>query len=351
MNSYQANCCGIQIEISVTKQSVVKIKCCKCQKLIFSFPGAEEKLQTRKVYNKDNVARSGSSAIFLEKYQIIKKISEGTFAKVYLAFDPDLKEQVAIKLLKFKKLKSDSNKSQMSSSFVNYFIREAQILLELNHHNIVKVKGTGNAKGNPFLVMEYIPGPTLNEALDQVNKDLSMPLILIHHLASALEYGYKKYKIIHRDIKPQNIILAKDRNDIPMIVDFGLAKGLGNHYHALTLEGVIAGTPNYMSIECFTQKGVDHRCDIYSLGATLYFMLTKHNPYYNIRNAVDVLHALKSDKLIPITEFHPNVPQHIIDIVTKAMALDKNDRYDNYEMLKRDIEKALASVGGTIREC
>ena len=311
---------------------------------MFTFPGAEEKLHTRKVT--ESPLKQGTSSMLLGKYRIIKKISEGTFAKVYLAFDPDRNEKVALKHLKFQKYiqEKGKKKSAMSRSFVNYFIREAQILMELNHHNIVKVKNTGNIQGNPYLSMEYIPGKTLDEAVDDLYKDYSMQLLIIHRLASALEYGYQNFKIIHRDIKPQNIIMHRDQGNMPMLIDFGLAKSLGNHYHALTLDGVIAGTPHFMPIEHFTQGNMDHRGDIYALGATLYFMATKHKPFHDIRDVVDIMHAIKSRKLKPIQDFNPQIPQEIVQIVKKAMSPQKENRYVDYGELKMKIEEALTTL-------
>ncbi|WP_372368312.1 serine/threonine protein kinase [Candidatus Uabimicrobium sp. HlEnr_7] len=342
MKTYKTSCCENQIEVHVTENSVVKINCRKCGKVMFTFPGAEDKLHTRKVY--DSPLKQGTSAMFLGKYRVIKKISEGTFAKVYLAYDPDRNEKIALKLLKFKKYIQGKNKSEMSRSFVNYFIREAQILLELNHHNIVKVKGSGNISGNPYLSMDYIPGPTLDEAIDELYDDYPMQLLVIHRLASALEYGYEKFKIIHRDIKPQNIIMHRDQGNMPMLVDFGLAKSLGNHYHALTLDGVIAGTPHFMPVEYFTQKDLDHRGDIYALGATLYFMATKHKPFHDISDVVDIMHAIKNKKLRPMREFNANIPEALIEITKKAMAPKKENRYNNYAELKIKIEETLTTM-------
>ncbi|BBM83759.1 serine/threonine protein kinase [Candidatus Uabimicrobium amorphum] len=344
MKTYKANCCDNEVEVNVTENSVVKLCCTQCGKVMFSFPGAEEKAHTRKVNNSPLLLKQGTSAMLLGKYQIIKKISEGTFAKVYLAYDPDRNERVALKLLKFKKYTQKKRKSEMSRSFVNYFIREAQILLELNHHNIVKVKDTGNINGNPYLSMDYIPGKTLDEAVDELYSDYSMQLLIIHRLASALEYGYENFKIIHRDIKPQNVIMHRDQGNMPMLVDFGLAKSLGNHYHALTLDGVIAGTPHFMPVEHFIQRDMDHRVDIYALGATLYFMATKHKPYYKITDVVDIMHAIKSGKLQPIRELNPDIPDPIVEIAGKAMAVEKEDRYADYAELKTKIEEALTAL-------
>ena len=344
MKTYKAECCDNKVEVNVTENSVVKLNCVACGKVMFSFPGAEEKLHTRKVNNSPLMLKQGTSSMLLGKYRIIRKISEGTFAKVYLAYDPDRNEKVALKLLKFKKYTEKKKKSEMSRSFVNYFIREAQILMELNHHNIVKVKDTGNINGNPYLSMDYIPGKTLDQAIDDLYSDYSMQLLIIHRLASALEYGYENFKIVHRDIKPQNVIMHRDQGNMPMLVDFGLAKSLGNHYHALTLDGVIAGTPHFMPVEHFAQKDMDHRVDIYALGATLYFMATKHKPFYKITDVVDILHAIKREKRQPMHELNPDVPNAIIEIVDRAMAVKKEDRYADYNELKTKIEEVLTTL-------
>jgi len=204
------------------------------------------------------------------RYKIESILGEGAMGIVYKAQDPIIKRTVAIKLIKMGQGVSESEKKE----FYERFYREAQISGTLNHPNIVGIYDIGEEQGMPYIAMEFIEGKTLSEVLaEQGRFDIESAVKVLSQVASALDYAHKK-GIVHRDIKPGNIMMGEDTRC--KIMDFGIAK-LQNS--SLTQTGAFLGTPSYSSPEQITEGTIDHKSDIFSLGTVTYEMVTGFLPF------------------------------------------------------------------------
>ena len=200
-------------------------------------------------------------------YSISELIGEGGMAKVYLATQESLERTVALKILLPSMMAVDSTISER-------FLKEGRIVAQLNHPNIVTVYDIGKASSFYYMAMEYINGGTLK---DRLENDISIqdPLDIIRQIAKALGYAHQ-HDVVHRDVKPANILFREDGSVV--LSDFGIAKALTSHTN-LTMPGVTAGTPHYMSPEQARGEPVDSRCDLYSLGVVFYEILTREKPF------------------------------------------------------------------------
>lgn len=204
------------------------------------------------------------------RYKIESILGEGAMGIVFKAHDPIIKRTVAIKVIKVTEGVSESEKKE----FYERFYREAQISGTLNHPNIVGIYDIGEEQGMPYIAMEFIEGRTLSEFISEQGRlDIESAVKILSQVASALDYAHKK-GIVHRDIKPGNIMIGEDTRC--KIMDFGIAK-LQNS--SLTQTGAFLGTPSYSSPEQITEGIIDHRSDIFSLGTVTYEMVTGGLPF------------------------------------------------------------------------
>lgn len=342
------------------QNTVVQIYCDRCNRLIFpqeTVIGASPVKGYNNMANPVHIAPADGTVVLpgspqgtvVDNYLIMRQIGVGGMGTVYLADHVLTHEKVVIKALNM-----DFEDESQRTMVLEYFIREAQILKELNHPNIVKFKGCGNFKGRPYLAMEFIEGDDLKKVLMNTGAmKLSQAIFIMFHLASALEYAYnlksetgKRLEHIHRDIKPSNIILAENENLIPKLIDFGLAKSLGD-YQQVTIKGATLGTPNYMPKEqILNAQDADHRSDIYSLGATFYHMLAGRAPFEEFSHigSLGIMEAIVNHKLTPLSKYRPNLPPIIYDIVDKTMANSREERYQFAMYLKRDLKAFIESL-------
>ena len=262
-----------------------------------------------------------------QRYKIIKKIASGGMADIYMGQDQKLNRKVAIKIL-------SSNYAQ-DRSFVARFKREAQILAKLSDENIVQIYDWGQYNGSYFICMEYIEGSSLKEIIER--KGLIAPRAAARYaikICEALEAAHKN-NLIHRDIKPQNILITAD-NQVK-VTDFGIAK------HSLddaTKTLNIIGTANYLSPEQAMGKTIDHRTDIYSLGIVLYEMLTADLPFRG-ESTIEV--SLKHINEAPARPslMVPGIPPVLEKIVMHCLQKDSSFRYSTVSRLKEDLKSFL----------
>ncbi|MEW6364003.1 MAG: protein kinase [Acidobacteriota bacterium] len=258
----------------------------------------------------------------LERYELLDKIGEGGMGMVYKAQDKILKRLVALKIL--------SHPIHSDQKVVDQFFTEARSAAALNHPNIVTVFDVGRMGKNYFISMEYVEGEDFMMLLEKW-KRLTVPqfVFLTRHLCQALDYAHKQ-KIIHRDIKPTNIMLTKSGQI--KLMDFGLAKILDESEQ--TQSGAVSGTPYYMSPEQIQGKKVDHRTDIYSLGASLYHLLVGHPPFHSER----VLYQHLFEKVPPPTQVREDLPAACDKIMLKCLQKEPERRYKNAIDILEDLK-------------
>lgn len=269
----------------------------------------------------------------LSNYKIIEKLGAGGMATVYKAHELSLNRMVALKVL--------SPRLSEDTDFIKRFHREAQAAAQLNHPSIVQIYSIGQEEDIHYFAMEYVKGRTL---ADITKEKGTLPPVeataVTRQVAEALGEAHKA-GLVHRDIKPGNIML--DDTGRAKVADFGIAY-VTEAKTKLTQSGSIIGTPEYLSPEQCEGKTVDGRSDIYSLGVTLYEVLTGKPPY-EADTAVSMLMKIIKGDFLPIGESNPDVPKPIRDLVEKMMQTDPQNRYANTdELLKaiRAAEKAIA---------
>lgn len=251
----------------------------------------------------------------LGQYILLEQLGEGGMAKVYNALDTRAESNVAVKVILPSK--------RASSIFIQQFELEAKALANLTHTNIVKVLNYGVQDGQPYLVMEYIPGGTLKEAMTHKLPWQTAAAILAP-IARALDYVHNQ-QIIHRDVKPSNILLHGDFR--PMLSDFGIMKVLeGREEKVESAIGAGVGTPEYMSPEQGMGKDVDFRADIYSLGLVFYEMITGQKPFTaDSPMAIVVKHV--TDELPLPTRIDRSIPKYVERVILRAVQKDPKNRY------------------------
>lgn len=262
------------------------------------------------------------------RYEIIKSIGEGGMANVYLANDKILDRKVAVKVLRGD-LSSDEK-------FIRRFQREALSVSNLSHPNIVEVYDVGEEDGNYYIVMEYIEGKTLKQLLQKRGAlTLNEVIDIMTQLTDGLAHAHEAY-IIHRDIKPQNIMI--EDNGLVKITDFGIAMALNSTQ--LTQTNSVMGSVHYLPPEQANGKGSTVKSDIYSLGILMYELLTGSVPFKG-DTAVEIALKHMKEKIPSIRKQNPTIPQSVENIVLKATAKNPKNRYDNVRDMYKDLQTAL----------
>ena len=263
-----------------------------------------------------------------DRYEFIKTIGEGGMANVYLANDTILDRKVAIKVLR-----GDLSNDE---KFIRRFKREALSVSNLSHPNIVEVYDVGEEDGNYYIVMEYIEGKTLKQLLQKRGAlTLNEVIDIMTQLTDGLAHAHEAY-IIHRDIKPQNIMI--EDNGLVKITDFGIAMALNSTQ--LTQTNSVMGSVHYLPPEQANGKGSTVKSDIYSLGILMYELLTGSVPFKG-DTAVEIALKHMKEKIPSIRKQNPTIPQSVENIVLKATAKNPKNRYDNVRDMYKDLQTAL----------
>lgn len=263
------------------------------------------------------------------RYTVIKTLGRGGMGEVLKAVDDDKNRYVAIKVLDPAVVEDPE--------VLKRFEREARSAMALDHPSIAKMYGMEHDKrGQPFIVMEFIDGVPLDKYLQTAEDPPYSQLVdFVIQTARGLESAHRR-SIIHRDVKPSNLIVM---NDLRIrIIDFGLAKSLWDR-SVVTATGIVVGTPRYISPEQALGRTVDHRSDIYSLGATFYELVTRQTPFDG-DTAMGIMLKHINAPLLPPYMINPKVPGDVNEIICRMMAKDPKDRYQDYEPLIRDLEAA-----------
>ena len=263
-----------------------------------------------------------------DRYEIIKNIGEGGMANVYLAQDTILDRKVAVKVLRGDLANDDK--------FIRRFQREALAVSNLSHPNIVEVYDVGEEDGSHYIVMEYIEGKTLKQLLKKRESlTLTEVIDIMTQLTDGISHAHESY-IIHRDIKPQNIMIEDDGRI--KITDFGIAMAL--NATQLTQTNSVMGSVHYLPPEQASGKGATIKSDIYSLGILMYELLTGNVPFKG-DNAVEIALKHMKDKIPSIRKQDPSIPQSVENIILKACAKNPRNRYDSAKEMHEDLIHCL----------
>ena len=263
-----------------------------------------------------------------DRYQIIKTLGEGGMANVYLAHDTILDRNVAVKVLRGD-LANDEK-------FVRRFQREALSASSLSHPNIVEMYDVGEDDGQYYIVMEYVDGKTLKQVLkSRGHLSITEVVDIMLQLTDGMAHAHDAY-IIHRDIKPQNIMILS--NGMIKITDFGVATALNSTQ--LTQTNSVMGTVHYLPPEQAQGKGSTIRSDIYSMGIMMYELLTGLVPYKG-ENAVEIALKHLKEPLPSVRKSNPAIPQSIENVIIRATAKNPKNRYTDAREMHEDLLTAL----------
>lgn len=262
-------------------------------------------------------------------YSVVGSLARGATSEVVKAIDPDLNRIVAIKILSPEFVKDADGQAR--------FERESRTVTQLDHVNVARIyEAAVTVDGQPYLVMEFVDGVSLLDLIrDKVELPMSRQIELIIQAAEGLRAALAK-GIIHRDVKPANIMVNRDY--IAKIVDFGLAKVIREDAYK-SVAGRLMGTPRYMAPEAALGRTADYRSDMYSLGATFYHLLAGQPPFDGDTPAAVMLQHVNSP-LTPLYMLDPRIPADVCEIVERVMAKDPNHRYPDYDDLIADLKEA-----------
>jgi serine/threonine protein kinase len=288
----------------------------------------------------------------LEKtYDFIRHLGGGEFSNVYLVKHKDTGQEHALKILDYHYLLQRLRKEDIQSAQIKFneikkrFITEAKLYKKIHHANIVKIHDTGvfadESKGIeiPYMIMSYIRGSSLSDLLrNEAPFEMSRTLEISRDVLAALEAMHKN-NIIHRDIKPGNIMIQEETGEA-VIIDFGIAKDIVGGTR-LTTTGALLGSPMYMAPEqSINSSNVGPCTDIYSFGAVLFEMLTGETPFHG-SNFMEIMTAHRECPVPNVRKKNPQLPVKTADILSKAMAKNPNDRYQRTKDLLNALEEAL----------
>ena len=268
------------------------------------------------------------------RYEIVEKIGNGGMSTVYKATDKVLKRYVAVKILR--------DEFTTDEEFVKRFEAEAQSAARLTHANIVSIYDVGVDGNLHYIVMELIQGKTLKEIIIEERGPLpwKWSVNVAVQIASALEAAHKN-NIVHRDIKPHNIIITED--GIAKVTDFGIAKAVSNS--TITAFGTTIGSVHYFSPEHARGGFTDAKSDLYSLGVVMYEMVTGRVPFDADTPVSVALKHMQEEPEEPI-DINPSVPTAINKIIMKALQKDTTLRYQSSTEMLRDLKKSLKNPDG-----
>ncbi|MCZ7644622.1 MAG: FG-GAP-like repeat-containing protein [Planctomycetota bacterium] len=266
----------------------------------------------------------------LDDYELLREIGKGGMGSVWLANQVSLQRQVAVKIL--------PRDLAQNGDFVERFFREARAVAQLNHPNLIQGISVGESGGRYYFAMEYVDGPSALRRIKQcggkIEEDEALDLIL--QTARALDHAWK-HKMVHRDIKPDNILIGSDGT--AKLCDLGLAKlQHGSEDAGLTQAGQAVGTPNYISPEqARGEEGVDIRSDLYSLGATFFHLVVGRPPYAGPTGAVIMTQHVAEPVPVP-HELEPDLSAEVSGVIQRLMQKAPEDRYQDPQELISDLE-------------
>jgi len=265
------------------------------------------------------------------RFEIVRVLGKGAQGSVYLATDPHLQRQVAIKAIG----------SRARAEEIRRLLQEARVVGQFSHPNIVTLYDAIEHEGRHYLVLEYVDGLTLAQLLRRETRlDKTRAISIAIQVADGLAYAHGK-QVIHRDIKPANIMI--DSAGTARITDFGIAAVTGEVESSNTLQG----TPRYMAPERLNNKSASETADVFSLGMVLYEMLTGR-PAVNGTNIHEVMHKIANEPFQPPSRFNPDLDERLDNLVLRALLKDDTERYTSAAEVKRALEEYLAPAAAAV---
>ncbi|WP_405861692.1 protein kinase [Streptomyces sp. NBC_01515] len=275
------------------------------------------------------------------RYQLRDLLGEGGMASVHLAYDSVLDRQVAIKTLH-----TELGREQ---AFRERFRREAQAVAKLTHTNIVSVFDTGedalDGTTMPYIVMEYVEGRPLGSVLDEdVRQFGAMPadkaLKITADVLAALDISHEM-GLVHRDIKPGNVMMTK--RGVVKVMDFGIARAMQSGVTSMTQTGMVVGTPQYLSPEQALGRGVDARSDLYSVGIMLFQLVTGRLPF-DADSPLAIAYAHVQEEPVAASSINRSLPPAVDALITRALKKNPNERFPNAEAMRDECLRVAASL-------
>jgi serine/threonine protein kinase len=263
-------------------------------------------------------------ATFAQRYEIIEELGKGGMGRVYRVLDTKINEEVALKLIK---------PEIADSKTIERFGNELKMARKISHKNVCRMYHLSEESGTHYITMEYVPGETLKSMM-RMTKQLSVgtSVSIARQICEGLKEAHR-LGVVHRDLKPQNIMI--DKQGIARIMDFGIARSLESK--GTTRPGVIIGTPEYMSPEQTELREIDQRSDIYSLGIILFEMLTGRVPFEG-ETPISIAMKQKSEKPPEPISFNPQIPEDLNRIIGTCLEKDREKRYQTADELLEDLD-------------
>lgn len=264
----------------------------------------------------------------IDRYQVLQELGRGGMGTVYKCWDSKLQRTIALKTL--------LHRGDVNS--ISRFLVEIRATIQLHHPNIIRIYEVGEENGVHFFTMDYLNGMSFHELIHEKKIGLRKSIQMIIKIAKALDYAHNQ-GIIHRDLKPTNVMV--DNNMEPFVVDFGLAKMVGQN-NQITESGTVLGTPHYMAPEQATGsvRSIDTRTDIYALGVILYEAITGKLPFYS-NNRVELMVKIVEKTPPRPSRSNKRISKHLDAICFKAMAKEKEKRYGSANDFAEDLERYI----------